>query len=47
MRSIGRLGARVGGNTELIEGVMEGIDPALIAEIINQNTGNSGKGKEK
>ena len=39
MRSVGRLGARVGGNTELIEGVMEGIDPALIAEIINQNTG--------
>ena len=37
-RSIGRLGARVGGNQELIEGVLDGIDPALLAEIINGNT---------
>lgn len=36
-RSIGRLGAKVGGNTELIEGVLEGIDPALVAEIVNRN----------
>jgi hypothetical protein len=37
-RSLGRFGARVGGNQELIEGVLEGIDPALFAQIINSNT---------
>ncbi len=37
-RSLGRFGARVGGDEELIEGVLEGIDPALLAEIINRNT---------
>jgi hypothetical protein len=37
-RSIGRFGARVGGNQELIEGVLEGVDPALVAEVINRNS---------
>lgn len=39
MRTIGRLGAtKVSGNTELIAGVIEGIDPAVMGGIVNQNT---------
>ena len=39
MRSLGRLGGKMGSNKELIAGVMEGMDPRSIAEAINENAG--------
>ena len=37
MRSLGRLGGKLGSNKELIAGVMEGMDPRAIAEAVNEN----------
>ena len=39
MRSLGRLSGKMGSNKELIAGVMEGLDPRAIAEVINENAG--------
>jgi len=39
MRSLGRLGGKLGSNKELIAGVMEGMDPRAIAEAVNENAG--------
>lgn len=38
MRSIGKLGGKLGSNKELISGVMEGMDPRTMAEVVNENT---------
>lgn len=38
MRTLGRLGGKVGSNKELIAGMLEGMDPRAIAEAINENT---------
>jgi hypothetical protein len=39
MRSLGRLGGKLGSNKELIAGVMEGMDPRSIAQAVNENAG--------
>jgi hypothetical protein len=39
MRSLGRLGGKMGSNKELIAGVMEGMDPRAVADAINENAG--------
>ncbi len=39
MRTLGKLGGRLGSNKELIAGVMEGMDPRAVAEAINENAG--------
>lgn len=43
MKTLGRLGGRLGSNKELISGVMEGMDPRAVAEAINENAGFMGK----
>ena len=37
MRTIGRIGARLGSNKEFISGVMEGMDAQAVAAAINEN----------
>lgn len=39
MRSLGRLSGRMSSNKEFISGVMEGLDPRVLAESINENAG--------
>jgi hypothetical protein len=39
MRSLGRLSGRMSSNKEFISGVMEGLDPRVVAEAINENAG--------
>lgn len=43
MRTLGRLGGRMGSNKELIAGVMEGMDPRAVAEAINENAAFMGR----
>lgn len=39
MRSIGRLSGRISSNKEFMSGVMEGIDPRVLAQVINESAG--------
>lgn len=39
MRSIGKFSGRMGSNKEFMAGVMEGLDPRVIAEVINESSG--------
>ena len=39
MRSLGRLFGKMGSNKEYISGMIEGIDPRVVAEAINENAG--------
>lgn len=39
MRSLGRISGKVGCNKEFMSGMMEGMDPRIVAEVINDNTG--------
>lgn len=43
MRTLGRLGGKLGSNKELISGMMEGMDARALAEAINENAGFMGK----
>ncbi|HEY5531034.1 MAG TPA: hypothetical protein VIK22_03420 [Candidatus Anoxymicrobiaceae bacterium] len=43
MRTLGKLGGKMGSNKELISGVMEGMDPRALAEAINENADMMGK----
>lgn len=43
MRTLGKLGGKLGSNKELISGMFEGIDPRAVAEAINENAGFMGK----
>lgn len=39
MRSIGRLSGKMSSNREFMSGVMEGLDPRVVAEVINESAG--------
>lgn len=39
MRSVGRFSGRMGSNKEFMAGVMEGLDPRVLAEVINESAG--------
>ncbi len=43
MRTLGRLGGRMGSNKELISGVFESMDPRAVAEAVNENAAFMGK----
>jgi hypothetical protein len=39
MRTLGKLGGKLGSNKELIAGMMEGMDARAVAQAINENAG--------